>query len=253
MNELLQEILKTDSVKDENGNVIPLHSSVNIDETDFISKLIKEHRLSRAIEIGCAMGISSLAIAESIDGVKDSFHYILDPNQESQWKNMGINNLRKAGFQNFNLIEDYSEFALPRLVKEGVKVNFGFIDGWHTFDHTLLDFFYINRMLEVGGVIVIDDIHMSAVNRAVRYISNYPAYQYIGKVKNQELTSKRIFFEKAGGLFSNLKYLVGKKISNELFSAKLLKSDKKLNLDCTMIAFKKVAEDAREWNWYESF
>lgn len=253
MNALLHEILATNTVKDQHGNAVPLHSSIHTDEVEFISKMIKDHNLSRAVEVGCAMGISSLTIAESIAGTNGAFHHIIDPFQQSQWNNIGVNNLKKAGFQNFQLIEDYSEFALPRMVKEGVKVNFGFIDGWHTFDHTLLDFFYINRMLEIGGIIIIDDVHMPAVNRAARYIYNYPAYQYAGKVQYKETTSKRKTFETIGRLFSGIQYLVGSKISKELLNSKLLKSDKHLNLDCSMIAFKKVAEDKREWNWYENF
>jgi predicted O-methyltransferase YrrM len=253
MNSFLQEIIDSNSVRDEQGNTVQLHSSIHIEEIDFISDTIKTHRLSRAVEVGCAMGISSLAIADAISGVSGSSHQIIDPNQQSQWKNIGINNLRKAGFPNFNLIEDYSEFALPRLVKEGVKVNFGFIDGWHTFDHTLLDFFYINRMLETGGVIVIDDVHMAAVNRTIRYLYNYPCYQYVGKVKNKDLSSKRKLFERGAALFSGLKHLTGAKVASELFNSKLLKSDKHLNLDCSMIAFKKIAADERDWNWYENF
>jgi predicted O-methyltransferase YrrM len=253
MNPLLQEILTSGSLTDENGNKTPLHSAISIEEVNFISEMIASHHLSRAVEIGCAMGISSLAIADALGKVKDGAHYILDPNQRSQWNNAGINNLKRAGFQNFTLIEDYSEFALPEMVKKGVRVDFGFIDGWHTFDHTLLDFFYINRMLDVNGIIVIDDVHMDAVSKAIRYISNYPAYEYVAKVKNDELTTKRKLFASGTKVLSGLKYLTGDKISKELLSPKLLKSDHELNLDCTMIAFRKIAEDKREWNWYESF
>jgi len=78
MNALLHEILDTNTVKDESGNTIPLHSSILTDEVEFISKIIKDHNLSRAVEIGCAMGISSLAIAESIEKANGAFHYIVD-------------------------------------------------------------------------------------------------------------------------------------------------------------------------------
>jgi predicted O-methyltransferase YrrM len=253
MNALLQEILSSNSVKDEQGNSIDLHSSISIEEADFISKMVADHHLTKAVEIGCAMGISSLAIADALGKSENSAHYILDPNQKSQWNNIGVNNLRKAGYSNFKLIEDYSELALPEMVRQGIKLDFGFIDGWHTFDHTLLDFFYINRMLTPGGVVIIDDVQMPAVNRAARYIYNYPAYEYIGGVTNEMITSKRKIFESSTKLLSGLKYVVGDKIAKEIFSSKLLKSDKTLNLECSMIAFKKIAEDTREGNWYENF
>jgi len=253
MNELLLEILKSNSVTDEKGHTIPLHSAISVEEANFISDTIRNNGLKKAVEVGCAMGISSLAIADTLQKTAGSQHYIIDPNQKSQWNNQGIYHLRKAGFNNFNLVEDYSEFALPALVKQGLKFDFAFIDGWHTFDHTLLDFFYVNRMLEIGGVVIIDDVHMPAVSSVIRYVYNYPAYQYLGCIRNAELTTKRKIYEKAIQLLSLPKYLMGRKIAGEFFNSKALKPDRSVHLDCTMIALKKVAEDQRPWNWHENF
>jgi hypothetical protein len=161
--------------------------------------------------------------------------------------------LKRAGFQRFKLIEDFSEFALPALTKEGVKVNFGFIDGWHTFDHTLIDFFYINRMLDIGGIVVIDDVHMAPISKMVRYLYNYPCYEFAGRVVNSEVTSKRRFFDGAAKAFAGLKYLTGKRVAAELYNPKLLRSDRELKLDSSMIAFKKIAADERDWKWYANF
>ena len=35
--------------------------------------------------------------------------------------------------------------------------DFIFIDGWHTFDYTLVDMFYADRLLRIGGYLLIDD------------------------------------------------------------------------------------------------
>lgn len=253
MNPILDEILASNKTQDENGNPVELHSSVDREEIEFITGLIQKHHLSRAVEVGCAMGISSVAIASALKDGADTFHYIIDPFQKSQWKNIGISNLKRAGFQRFKLIEDFSEFALPAMVKEGVKVNFGFIDGWHTFDHTLIDFFYINRMLDIGGVVVIDDVHMAPISKMIRYLYNYPCYEFAGRVVNSEVTSKRRFFDGAAKAFAGLKYLTGKRVAAELYNPKLLRSDRELKLDSSMIAFKKIAADERDWKWYANF
>ena len=253
MNPLLAEILASKKTQDENGHTVDLHSSVHREEIEFISALIKDHHLSRAVEVGCAMGISSLAIADAMRDGGSSHHYIIDPFQKTQWKNIGITNLKKAGFSQFKLVEDFSEFALPALAKEGIKVNFGFIDGWHTFDHTLIDLFYINRMLEIGGVVVIDDVGMPAISKVIRYLYNYPCYQYIGSVPENQSTWKRKAFNTAAKAFAGLKYITGPKAAAELYNPKLLRSDKKLHLNSSMIAFKKVSADERDWNWYANF
>lgn len=43
------------------------------------------------------------------------------------------------------------------------------------------------------------------------------------------------------------------KISYEIFSASLLKNDISLGLNASMIAFEKIAEDQRPWNWHKNF
>jgi predicted O-methyltransferase YrrM len=76
------------------------------------------------------------------------------------------------------LFEDKSYNVLPTLVKK--KYDFIFIDGWHTFDYTLLDFFYSSLILKIGGIIVIDDAYHAGVNKFMKYIdSNYPHFKRI--------------------------------------------------------------------------
>ena len=45
------------------------------------------------------------------------------------------------------LIEKKSYEAMPELLKKGEEnYDFIFIDGWHTFDYTLVDFFYSDKL-----------------------------------------------------------------------------------------------------------
>jgi predicted O-methyltransferase YrrM len=86
--------------------------------------------------------------------------------------------LEEAGIRFFNLVEIKSEFALPRILEQGEgSFDFIFIDGWHTFDHTLLDCFYATRLLRVGGYLAIDDVIFPAVRRVVDFVLNYPCYE----------------------------------------------------------------------------
>lgn len=254
MNKTLQKILESNQVIDNTGEVHTLNSSVDEQEINFLQNLIAENNFSRSIEIGCAMGISSIGICESIyanDSVHGS-HIIVDPFQSTEWKNIGINNVAAAGYKNYTLYEERSEFLLPRLASDAIQLDFAFIDGWHTFDHTLIDFFYLNRMLSVGGIIVIDDVGMLSINKFVRYIHNYPCYQYEGSVTNISSKSRRMF-ETGKSFIKPISKLFGQRLSREFFSPQFLESDKSLGLDASMIAFKKISEDTRPWNWYENF
>jgi len=48
-------------------------------------------------------------------------------------------------------------------------------DRWHTFDHTLVDFFFIDRMLDVGGMIS-DDVGYPSICRLCHFILSNREY-----------------------------------------------------------------------------
>lgn len=180
-------------------------------------------------------------------------HTIIDGFQSSVFHNIGLTNLTKANVDFYQLIEGLSEIELPRLLTEGKKYDFCFIDGNHTFDHTLIDFFYLNRMLNVGGIMVFDDIGFPAVTKALRYVLNYPAYQYVGHVEVNHSGSRKLF---EAGVKRPLNIVAGlfpKKIRYEMFAASVNKTDQQLHLNTSMMALQKVKEDDREWFWYEDF
>ena len=72
-----------------------------------------------------------------------------------------------------------SYLALPSLVSQGVKVDFAFIDGWHTFDFASMDFFLCDLLLSPGGVVVIDDTNFPSVWKLCRFITTNRAYSVV--------------------------------------------------------------------------
>ena len=249
---LAKKIINQDYVLSPSGTKKPLHSNIDIEELDFITKIIQENQYSSSIEIGCAYGLSSLAIAGALNN-HNRKQIIIDPYQSTDWEKIGIQNLEKAGCKDYNLIEEKSEIALPKELANGIKIDFGFIDGWHTFDHTLIDFFYLNRMLKVGGTIIIDDCSMPSIRQLVRFLANYPCYEVIDRVKEKETTATRIFQALLSPVGIIAKLILPKKVQEPIFNPAFLWSDKSRGLDGSMIAFKKISEDARPWNWHESF
>lgn len=81
-----------------------------------------------------------------------------------------MRHLAEAGFSGMvELHEDFSYRVLPRLEREGLRVDLAFVDGWHTFDFVFVDFFFIDKMLVEGGVVVFDDADWPSIRPVLRY------------------------------------------------------------------------------------
>lgn len=164
-----------------------VHSSVNFKEGEFIYKMIKEHDYKKCAEVGLAFGISAMYILHAIQNYRNNFLISIDPCQTEQWKNMAIKLIKEANLdKTHTLMEEKSYTALPKLLEkygEG-SLDFIFIDGWHTFDYTLVDFFYADLLVREGGMIIVDDVLHRGVNKFEKYIkTNYGFYKQLNSPK----------------------------------------------------------------------
>ena len=178
---------------------------------------------------------------------------MIDPLQSTRWHSVGVQNLRKTGFTFWELIEQPSALALPSLLASGLKVQFALIDGWHTFDQVLLDFFYVDKLLEDGGIVAFDDVVMPAINRAVRYLLNYPNYRIVETVDESappKVSPKRRVFD---FVLRRLTNAVPSRIREEYFSDSWLRPSEKIGLNGRMVFLQKSGPDTRSWDWYKSF
>jgi predicted O-methyltransferase YrrM len=272
---VLEQILTTGKVKDDKGNQIPVGSEIPLEEGECISGLIHRLSISRSLEIGCAYGISSLYICEAISRQSNPHHIIIDPFQADS-HHIGLRNLQRAGFMCWELIEEPSELALPRLLQSGVSVQFALIDGYHTFDQALIDFFYVDRLLEDGGVVAFDDAQMRAIDKVIRYALRYPNYRFLeGAIRSSQKKSiKRQLFEFVLHLVTRM---VSMENQERYFEDSWLRPAEKIGLGGRFVFLQKSGPSfcelfgneegqlkidsfwkysggiKREWNWYRHF
>jgi predicted O-methyltransferase YrrM len=243
----IQQIYDTGLVAGKSGRTYEVRDAIDHEEGDFLFNLIRrDPTIRRTLEVGCAHGVSSLYICSALRGRDGASHTILDPFQYSEWDAVGITALERAGIDFFHLIERRSELALPLLLDrmEGA-FDFVFVDGWHTFDHALLDCFYATRLLRVGGYLAIDDVAaFQAVRRAVEFLSNYPCYELHGSVSTPVPRSWK------NRVVRTVMAPVNRRTWADILSARLYRRVFD-DLETRMVALKKVAEDRRNWDWHD--
>lgn len=241
MNVVLEEILRTQTVRTPGGEALPLRSAVTREEGEFLQGLVSELGAVLSLEVGLAYGLSALFICEALSRTAGARHIVIDPKQlePNRWQGVGLENLKRAGYG--AMVEFYplpSHQALPQLDARGVKVDFAFIDGWHVFDYALLDFFYIDRLLRVGGVVALDDAWLPGVRKVCRYIVTNRSYRVLSAVGG---TSKGC---------TGVPHALGRWLKPELTNP-----DRALGLSphSRCVALRKEAEDNRPWDFHQEF
>jgi predicted O-methyltransferase YrrM len=239
---LADVIYERHEVVSPTGEVLPLRACISPEEGAFLRNLIQsDASIVRTLETGCAHGLASLHICSALRDRPNAWHVIIDPLQSTEWGSIGVANLKREGLTRFELFEEGSEFVLPRLAAEqSGTFDLVFLDGFHTFDHTLVDCFYATRLLRVGGYQVLDDSDMQSVARVLDYIQNYPCYRRWDGIPY--VPKPRVRIARAiGRVFPKLAYILARYASDS-FREKW-----------SMIALKKEAEDDRDWSWYRRF
>lgn len=181
MNQVIEEIERDGTILLPSGTRVPVHSGVGPESGRVLRRSIEIASPRLACEVGLAYGVSSLYILEAMKEFGGGKLIGMDPAQRDQtWQGGGLYNLQRAGLvDRYQFHEAPSQQVLPKLVADGTRIQFAFIDGWHTFDHTLVDFFYLDMMMDVGGVMVLDDVGYPALQCLAHFIVTNRSYAFI--------------------------------------------------------------------------
>ncbi len=244
MNEILETVFKTKTFLTKNNEMVAIHSETGKEQCAFLQKIISENNFSKSIEIGFAYGVSSLAIAEEVTK-NNGRHTIIDKFEITGWKGAGIDLLTQAGYsKSFDFYEEYCYVVLPKLISEGKKFDFAYIDSTKQLDWLLVDFFFLDKLLMKNGIIVFDDVTFPGIRKLLRYVSQFPDYKvYDTFPKNRKSSFGR-------KVLSILKYLPK---TDKFLKENILVTDNELGINSHCVALQKVDEDSRNWDWHKDF
>lgn len=250
--QVLEEIIRTGTVRTSEGQELPLHSHIPPEEGALLQQIIRRSRPTVSLEIGLAYGVSAMYICEALRDVGAEVHVVLDPLQEVEWKGVGLRNLSLAGYAEMVRFEpEPSSRGLPRLLDEGLRVDFAFVDGSHRFDDTLVEFFYLDLLLRTGGIMAFDDAGMECIQKVLRFALTNRAYSLhavqpttfvLGPTRRAAWRALRTLgrSSRAARRIINPRYVL-----NDL--------DLGLEPNTRCIALRKDAPDDRPWHFYRDF
>lgn len=172
MNSVLEEIYRTETVADDEGNTREAFpASIQYSDGQALYDVTTKTKANRTLEIGMAFGVSTLFICQAHKDKGSGHHTAIDPWQKRWFNNIGLRNVRNAQLdEDFRFYEAPSFEALAELGKNGERFDFVFIDGNHRFEYTLVDFFLVDKILEVGGYVMLHDPWMPSIRKVLSFI-----------------------------------------------------------------------------------
>jgi predicted O-methyltransferase YrrM len=210
-----------------------------------LQKIIEKFGFTSTIEIGFAFGMSTLAITEMV--VKNGgSHVVIDNIQNSYWGGNGVSLMDHAGYRGkYEFMEASSAKALPRLAEQGRHFQFAYIDTTKLLDYLMVDFFYLDMMLAVNGIMVFDDVSFPAIRKLLRYLSQLPHYKVYAQIPpnaKQKRLRPRI-----------VRLLRHIKNAGTFLKAEIINTDTALGINTHCVALQKISEDQRNYDWYMPF
>jgi predicted O-methyltransferase YrrM len=181
----LSEAYKTRKIATIDKELVEFHSGINEGEAEMLSKIIRDIKASTTLEIGLAMGASAITFCNAASANDSrSIHYAIDPNQYSDYNGIGVNLINEAGYnRNFKLIEGKTHEVFHFFLANNIKLDMAFIDGWHTFDYTFIDFFFIDKILKDGGILAFHDMYGMSKQKVLGFIKTHRDYEILYQYK----------------------------------------------------------------------
>lgn len=124
------------------------------------------------LETGC--GLSTICFA-----VIGSEHICVSPDPKEHNRIRHFCTTHHISTKGVRFIAMKSEAALPSLDIGGRKLDFALIDGCHAFPTPMIDYYYLNERLKIGGFLFVDDLHISTVGFLHKFLITEPAYEFV--------------------------------------------------------------------------
>jgi predicted O-methyltransferase YrrM len=185
---ILDKIFREKKITDSNNQIVDFHSGISEEEANMLIKIINDNKPMVTLEIGLAMGTSAVCFCDTASQInKNSIHYAIDPFQYTDWKGIGVKLINDANLNDrFRLIEGKTHEVFNFFLENKIRLDIAFIDGWHTFDYTFIDFFFIDKILNNGGILAFHDMYALSKQKVLKFILTHRDYEILDEYMLKE-------------------------------------------------------------------
>lgn len=238
------------SPEPETPNIKPNQALEQQSKLSFAYKLTKTLCPEVTLEIGPKPCESLLVDANAFDGDYDQQELIvINPSQPDAVLPITSTPNTKLFSGEIEFIEACSNEVLPDMLFQDRRIDFALISGLRPFDYTLVDAFYLDKMLDPGGVILFDFTDKPAVQKTCRFILNNLPYEIYDRLPVNS------FRAKVDKLVRRQLYrfpLVNERF-NQLIRPEAFDSDVADITHNQMIALRKLDDDQRTTSFHMPF
>ena len=171
-----------------------IRAGMSPEELVRLHELVSKQPGANVLEVGMGSGTSSLVILSALSLSGGGRLTSVDPFQTETFGRDGVTRVHGAGFGHLHrLIEKPDYLALPELLAAGERFDFVLVDGYHSFDYTLVDVFYADLLLRSGGLLAVHDSSWPAVLESLRFIETHKDYRRLSPpplVRHDQLMKK---------------------------------------------------------------
>lgn len=167
--DVLRECLQQKQVEDNDGSKVVLHSSIKIANANALYRFLRDGSSDTVVEIGMAMGASTLVILKALSDRRKGRLISIDPYVGfHRGERVAKRQVERCGWTHLHTHLKVPSFqALAEMSIRQKKVDFVYIDGFHRYDYAFTDAFLADKVLDAGGVIAFNDCGWRSVHGAM--------------------------------------------------------------------------------------
>lgn len=167
--------------------------AIDKDSGEYIFNLVINTSPDQTLEVGLAQGASTLHFLSALKLIRKGRHTAIDPLQ-SGFSDVGLSEMSRLGLDSrLRFFRERSDIVLHKLREQKETFQVCLIDGDHRFDAVFVDFYMIDKVLDIGGFIIFDEAGTGPTEKVISFIkSNLINYEFQTDIPNRFRVIKKL-------------------------------------------------------------